>query len=114
MSMTQEAPSPEQAVIVLEKRSNEGRQRPYRVLRALARVYTIFAPILAAVLAYNAVAAWFIEETLTTKALVSLEFAVKAVVAFIVLRGVAQMIYLVFDIARGVNKLTGDDGMGKI
>ncbi len=106
--MTPETPSTEQSVIVLEKRRTEGRQRPYVVLRAMARVYTIFAPLMAAVLFYNAVAAWFIEETLFAQAMTSLEYAVKAVVAFIILRGAAQMIYLVFDIARGVAQLCGE------
>ena len=103
--MTPETPPVEQAVVVIEKRNTEGRQRPYQVLRAMARVYTLFAPIMAAIMLYNAVAAWFIEEALLDKAMVSLEFSVKAVVAFIILRGAAQMIYLVFDIARGVAQL---------
>jgi hypothetical protein len=103
--MTPEMPSAEQAVVVIEKRNTEGRQRPYKVLRAMARVYTIFAPLMAAVLFYNAVAAWFIEETLLAKFMTSLEFSVKAAVAFIILRGAAQMIYLVFDIARGISQL---------
>jgi len=103
--MTPEMPSADQAVVVLENRNAEGRKRPYQVLRAMAKVYTIFAPIMAAIMAYNAVAAWFIEEALLDKVMVSLEFFVKAVVAFIVLRGAAQMIYLVFDIARGVAQL---------
>ncbi len=111
--MTPETPSTEQAVIVIEKRNTEGRQRPYKVLRALARVYTIFAPIFAVLLFSNAVKAWFIEETLMDKTLVSLEFTVKAVVAFIVLRGAAQLIYLVFDIARGVNKMSGEGEGGR-
>lgn len=103
--MTPEMPSADQAVVVAEKRNPEGRKRPYQVLRAMAKVYTIFAPLMAAVMFYNAVAAWFIEETLLAKAMTSLEFSVKAVVAFIVLRGAAQMIYLVFDIARGMAHL---------
>jgi len=103
--MNQETPSAEQAVVVIEKRNTEGRQRPYKVLRALARVYTVFAPLMAAVMAYNAVAAWFIEETFFVKAMTSLEFSIKAVVAFIILRGGAQLIYLVFDIARGMEQL---------
>jgi hypothetical protein len=103
--MTPETPSSEQAVVVIEKRSTEGRQRPYNVLRALAKVYTIFAPIFALILLYNSVVAWFIEETLFARAMTSLEYAVKAVVAFIILRGGAQLIYLVFDIARGVEQL---------
>jgi len=103
--MTPETPSVEQAVVVIEKRNTEGRQRPYQVLRAMAKVYTLFAPIMAVIMLYNAAAAWFIEETLLDKAMVSLEFSVKAVVAFIILRGAAQMIYLVFDIARGVAQL---------
>jgi len=104
--MTPETPSSEQAVVVIEKRSTEGRQRPYNVLRALAKVYTIFAPLMAAVLAYNAVIIWF-EEGLEVKIKVmgSLELTIKAVVAFIVLRGAAQLIYLVFDIARGISQL---------
>jgi hypothetical protein len=106
--MTSDAASSEQAVIVVEKRNPEGRKRPYKVLRALAKVYTVFAPIFAAVMAYNAVAAWFIEETLSQKALASVEFAVKAVVVFIMLRGAAQLIYLVFDIARGIKQLCGE------
>jgi len=108
--MASDASSPEQAVVVLEKRNPEGRLRPYKVLRALAKVYTVAAPLFALVMAYNAVAAWFIEEALLDKAMVSLEFAVKAVVAFIILRGASQLIYLVFDIARGVNKLSGEGG----
>jgi len=103
--MTPEMPSADHAVVVMENRNPEGRKRPYQVLRAMAKVYTIFAPLMAAVLLYNAIAAWFIEETLFAKAMASLEFSVKAVVAFIVLRGAAQMIYLVFDIARGVAQL---------
>ena len=106
--MASEMSNPEQAVIVSEKRNPEGRKRPYKVLRALAKVYTVFAPIFAAILLYNAVAAWFIEEELAQKVIVSAEFAVKGVVAFIILRGAAQMIYLVFDIARGVNKMSGE------
>jgi hypothetical protein len=111
--MTPETSSVEQAVVVIEKRNTEGRQRPYKVLRALAKVYTLFAPIFALILFYNAVAAWFIEETLFAKAMTSVEYAVKAVVAFIILRGAAQLIYLVFDIARGVNKMSGEDEGGR-
>jgi hypothetical protein len=103
--MPDETSSADHAVVVMENRNPEGRKRPYQVLRAMAKVYTIFAPLMAAILLYNAVAAWFIEETLFAKAMTSLEFSVKAVVAFIVLRGAAQMIYLVFDIARGMAQL---------
>lgn len=106
--MTPEMPSADRAPVVVENRNPEGRKRPYQVLRAMAKVYTVFAPLMAAVLFYNAVAAWFIEETLFAKAMTSLEFSVKAVVAFIILRGAAQMIYLVFDIARGVAQLCGE------
>jgi hypothetical protein len=105
--MTPETPSSDQAIVVIEKRNTEGRQRPYVVLRALAKVYTIFAPIIAVLMFSFAVRIWFVEESVETweRVLISLEFTVKAIVAFIVLRGAAQMIYLVFDIARGINEL---------
>ena len=89
----------------VEKRSTEGRQRPYKVLRALAKVYTVFAPLLAAVMVYNAGVAWFIEEEMMDRVKMSLWFLVQAAMIFLIMKGMAQMIYLVFDIARGVNKM---------
>jgi len=96
-----------------EKRSTEGRQRPYKVLRVLAKVYTIFAPLLAAVMVYNAGVAWFLEEEIMDKVRMSLWFLVQATMIFLIMKGAAQMIYLVFDIARGVNKMSGEDENGK-
>ena len=96
-----------------EKRSTEGRQRPYKVLRALAKIYTIVAPLLAALMLYNAGVAWFIEEEMMDKVRMSLWFLVQGVMIFLVMKGMAQMIYLVFDIARGVSKLTGEGENGK-
>ena len=106
--MTSEMPSAEQAVVVIEKRNTEGRQRPYKVLRVLAKVYTVVAPLLAAAMLYNAGRAWLVEEEMMAKIGVSLWFLVQAAMIFLVMRGMAQMIYLVFDIARGINKLTGE------
>ena len=106
--MTSETPSAEQAVVVIEKRNTEGRQRPYKVLRVLAKVYTFVAPLLAAAMLYNAGRAWLVEEEMMAKIGVSLWFVVQAAMIFLVMRGMAQMIYLVFDIARGINKLTGE------
>lgn len=96
-----------------EKRSAEGRQRPYKVLRALAKIYTIVAPLLAALMLYNAGVAWFIEEEMVDKIKMSLWFLVQGAMIFLVMKGMAQMIYLVFDIARGINKLTGEGENGQ-
>jgi len=60
------------------------------------------------VMVYNAGVAWYIEEETMDKVKVSLWFLVQAAMIFLVLKGMAQMIYLVFDIARGVNKLSGE------
>ncbi|OGW64674.1 MAG: hypothetical protein A3H49_12950 [Nitrospirae bacterium RIFCSPLOWO2_02_FULL_62_14] len=111
--MNQETPSAEQAVVAIEKRNTEGRQRPYKVLRVLAKVYTIVAPLLAAVMVYNAGVAWYIEEEMMDKVRMSLWFLVQAAMIFLLMKGAAQMIYLVFDIARGVNKLSGEGENGQ-
>ena len=49
MSPTAQTPGADSPSSGMEKRTAEGRQRPYKVLRALAKIYTIFAPLLAAV-----------------------------------------------------------------
>ena len=103
--MTPEMPSADQAMVVVESRNPEGRKRPYQVLRALAKVYTIVAPLLAAAMLYNAGRAWFVEEEMMAKVGVSLWFIVQAAMIYLVMKGMAQMIYLVFDIARGVAQL---------
>jgi len=106
--MTEETSSAGTELAGVEKRGTEGRQRPYKVLRTLAKVYTIFAPLLAAVMVYNAGVAWYIEEEMMDKVRMSLWFLAQAAMAFLTLKGMAQMIYLVFDIARGVNNERGD------
>jgi len=111
--MAEEIASAGTAPAGVEKRSTEGRQRPYKVLRALAKVYTIFAPLLAAVMVYNAGVAWWIEEEMVDRIRMSLWFLAQAAMIFLLMRGAAQMIYLVFDIARGVNKLAGEGENGK-
>lgn len=111
--MTPEMPSADQAVVVVEKRNPAGRKRPYQVLRALAKVYTIVAPLLAAVMVFNAGRAWFVEEELMTKVGMSLMFLVQAAMIFLSMKGAAQLIYLVFDIARGINKMSGEDEGGR-
>lgn len=111
--MTTETPSTERSLVVLEKRSTEGRQRPYKVLRVLAKVYNLVAPLLAALMVYNAGVAWFIEEEMMDKVRMSLWFLVQAAMIFLLMKGAGQMIYLVFDIARGVNKMSGEDENGR-
>ena len=103
--MTPEMPSADQTGGSLENRNPEGRKRPYQVLRVLAKIYTIAAPLLAAAMLYNAGRAWFVEEEMMAKVGVSLWFIVQAAMVFLVMKGMAQMIYLVFDIARGVAQL---------
>ncbi len=112
--MTEKTSSAGTELAGAEKRSTEGRQRPYQVLRVLAKVYTIVAPLLAAAMLYNAGRAWFVEEEMMAKVGVSLWFLVQAAMIYLVMRGMAQMIYLVFDIARGVNKMSGEGENGKI
>ena len=106
--MTEETASAGTELAGVNKRSMEGRQRPYKVLRVLAKVYTIFAPLLAAVMVYNAGVAWFVEEEMMDKVRMSLWFLTQAAMIFLIMKGMAQMIYLVFDIARGVNKMSGE------
>lgn len=106
--MTEETSSASTELAGAEKRGMEGRQRPYKVLRTLAKVYTIVAPLLAAAMLYNAGRAWFVEEEMMAKVGMSLWFLVQAAMIFLVMKGMAQMIYLVFDIARGVNKMSGE------
>src|SRR3990167_115248 len=87
VEMNQETPSAEQAVVAIEKRNTEGRQRPYKVLRVLAKVYTIVAPLLAAVMVYNAGVAWYIEEEMMDKVRMSLWFLVQAAMIFLLMKG---------------------------
>jgi hypothetical protein len=47
------------------------------------------------------------------KVRMSLWFLVQAAMIFLLMKGAAQMIYLVFDIARGVNKLSGEGENGR-
>ena len=111
--MTEETASAGTELTGVEKRNTEGRQRPYKVLRTLAKVYTIVAPLLAAVMVYNAGVAWFVEEEMMDRIRMSLWFLVQAALIFLIMKGMAQMIYLVFDIARGVNKLSGEGENGR-
>jgi len=106
--MTQETSSAGTELTGADKRGTEGRQRPYKVLRTLAKVYTIAAPLLAAAMVYNAGRAWWANDDMMDKISMSLWFLAQAAMAFLTLKGMAQMIYLVFDIARGVNNERGD------
>lgn len=101
--MTEETSTAGTELAVSEKRSTEGRQRPYKVLRTLAKVYTIVAPLLAAAMVYNAGLAWWANDEMADKISMSLWFLAQGAMAFLTLKGMAQLIYLVFDIARGVN-----------
>jgi len=83
-----------------ERRRRAGRERPYRALRFIAKLYIVLAPVVLA-----SVASLAREAPLTEKVGSSLGLIVLGGMYFLLMKSVGQAIYILFDIAGNTRKV---------
>jgi len=81
------------------KRRGGGRERPYRALRFLAKLYIILAPVVLALMLLVSLAGLAREAPLTEKVGSSLGLIVLGGMYYLLMKSVGQAIYILFDIA---------------
>lgn len=96
----------------LNKRSPDGRKRPYLALRALAKVYTILAPVILVIMILVALGSFAREAPLAEKLGSSIGFLVSGGIYYLVMKAMSQAIYLLFDIAQNTSRIGGGVEMG--
>ena len=97
----------------LNKRSPDGRKRPYLALRALAKVYTILAPVVLVIMILVALGSFAREAPLAEKLGSSIGFLVSGGIYYLVMKAMSQAIYLLFDIAQNTSPIGEGGQMGQ-
>lgn len=82
-----------------ERRRRAGRERPYRALRFLAKLYIFLAPVVLALMLLVSLAGLVREAPLTEKVGSSLGLIVLGGMYYLLMKSVGQAIYILFDIA---------------
>ena len=88
-----------------ERRKTGGREKPYRELRAVAKIYSILAPLGGAVIFFiGAFSMWANPGPPYAKALGATLLLVMALITYLILKTYSQSIYILFDIAGGIKR----------
>jgi hypothetical protein len=90
----------------IERRRPDGRALPYRALRTLAKLYTVAAPLVLGVMVLIGIIAFNEDAPTPVKVGMALGLGLLGLLYYLMMTAVAQAIYLMFDVARGVNQLT--------
>lgn len=88
----------------IDKRRPDGRKRPYLALRVLAKVYSILAPVILAIMILVGLASLIREAPLAEKVSSSIAILVAGSIYYLVMKAISQAIYLLFDIARNTGR----------
>ena len=83
----------------VEKRRRGGRERPYRALRFLAKLYIVLAPVVLVLMLLVSLAGLVREAPFTEKVGSSLGLIVLGGMYYLLMKSVGQAIYILFDIA---------------
>jgi hypothetical protein len=87
------------------QRRSDGRERPYRALRTLAKLYIVLAPLVLVSMTLIGVVALANDAPLSAKLGSGLGACLVGAVYFIIMRSIAQAIYLLFDVANNVSEI---------
>ncbi len=91
---------PESQADGIDKRRPDGRKLPYLALRTLARLYIILAPVVLVIMILAALGTWAREIPFAAKLGSSIGLLIAGGFYYLVMKAMAQAIYLLFDIAR--------------
>ena len=83
----------------LNRRRPDGRERPYRALRVLAKLYAIFAPLVLIGLVLVALVGWARQAPFAEKVGSTVGILLLAGLYYLLMKSVSQAIYILFDIA---------------
>lgn len=83
----------------LNRRRPDGRERPYRALRVLAKLYAIFAPLVLIGLVLVALVGWARQAPVAEKVGSTVGILLLAGLYYLLMKSVSQAIYILFDIA---------------
>ena len=89
----------------LNRRRSDGRERPYRALRAVAKLYTVLAPLVLASMILIGIVALANEAPLGAKIGSGIGVCLVGVVYYLIMKSMAQAIYLMFDMASNVSEI---------
>ncbi len=89
----------------LNRRRSDGRERPYRALRALARLYTILAPLVLGSMILIGIVALANEAPLAARVGSGIGVCLVGAVYYLIMKSMAQAIYLMFDVAGNVSRV---------
>lgn len=88
-----------------EQRTPGGRERPYRALRILARLYSILAPLVLGLMLLIGLVGLARQATLAENLGSSMGLFVLGGMYYLLMKSVAQAIYILFDIAGNARRL---------
>jgi len=102
----------ESRVGVSDQRRTEGRKRPYEVLRSLAKIYTVLAPLVLIIMVLMGLGNLAGSAPLPAKISASVGLLIMGGVYYLLMQSVAQAIYLLFDISGDVSRLAAQADKG--
>jgi hypothetical protein len=102
-----EAPLANDALVVFEMRREDGRNRPYQVMRRSAKSYLTFAPVVAGMMVVLGFLSGYFNTfaPLELKITLVIGFAVLGAIYFLIMRATSQAMYILFDIAANSKRI---------
>ncbi len=88
-----------------DRRREAGRERPYKALRSLAKLYTILAPLVLIGMAFVSLGNFARQAPVAEKVGSSVQLLINGGFYYLLMQSLAQAIYLLFDISGDIRKL---------
>jgi hypothetical protein len=98
--------APQPAAPAGERRNGPGRDRPYQTLRTLAKLYNALAPFVLAVMVVIGFGSFTGEAPPSSQLGSFAGMVIVGLIYFLIMKSLAQAIYLLFDISGGIARLT--------
>lgn len=87
------------------RRRPDGRERPYRALRALAKLYTVMAPLVLGSMILIGIVTLANDAPLAMKVGSGIGVCMVGAVYYLIMKSMAQAIYLMFDMSANVSRI---------
>jgi len=100
------APTTTAPVPSADRREGPGRDRPYQTLRTLAKLYNALAPFVLGVMIIIGLGSFSGEAPPSSQLGSFAGMVIVGVIYFLIMKSLAQAIYLLFDISSGIARLT--------
>jgi hypothetical protein len=106
MTMPTASAAPTASAPAADRRTGPGRDRPYQTLRTLAKLYNALAPFVLGIMIIIGLGSFSGEAPPSSQLGSFAGMVIVGVIYFLIMKSLAQAIYLLFDISGGIARLT--------